>query len=76
VLAQDVLIHARLVVKPLQVRNRAEAQQVAVARLVFRQQQQVVAGLVLFGFVADGARRKVDFAADDGLDSCSAWQAL
>ena len=68
VLAQEVLVDARLVVHALDVGQRDELDEIAVARLVLREQNQVVIAhaIDLAVFLAR-AWGHVDLAADDGL---------
>ncbi len=70
VLRQHLLVDARLVVHAIQVGDGDELHQVAVARLILRQQREMVGGIprgggVLFRELAGG---HVDLAADDRLD--------
>ena len=68
VLAQEVLVDARLVVHALDVGQRDELDEVAVARLVLREQNQVVvADAIDLAVLLARARGHVDLAADDGL---------
>ena len=68
ILAQEILVDARLVVHALDVGQRDELDEIAVARLVLREQDQVVIAhtIDLAVFLAR-ARGHVDLAADDGL---------
>ena len=64
--AQELLVHARLVVEPVQEPGGHDLDQVVVADEVLGQQDQMEALLVLpVGHVVGD----VDFAADDGLDA-------
>ena len=64
------LVHARLVIKALQLRGGGDAHQVAVPGLVFGQQDQVVGGLVLLRVaVGHATRRDIDLQAGDRLDA-------
>jgi hypothetical protein len=73
-LAQQVEVDARLVVEALEVALGDQVDQVAVAGLVHRQQQQVVDGVEATGIalalllVEARARGQVDLAAEDRLD--------
>ena len=68
VLAQEVLVDARLVVHALDVGQRDELDEVAVARLVLREQDQmVVADAIDLAVLLARARGHIDLAADDGL---------
>ena len=68
VLAQEVLVDARLVVHALDVGQRDELDEVAVARLVLREQDQVVvADAIDLAVLLARAGGYVDLAADDGL---------
>ena len=66
---QEVMVNARMVVHALQLRGGGDLEQVAVARLVFRKQEQVRGFLVeLRVAVFHAARRHVGFQPDDGFD--------
>ena len=69
VCGQEVVVNARMVVHALQLRGGGDLEQVAVARFVFREQEQV-RGLFIELCVAvfHAARRHVGFQPDDGLD--------
>lgn len=68
VLAQEVLVDARLVVHALDVGQRDELDEIAIARLVLREQDQmVVADAIDLAVFLARARGHVDLAADDGL---------
>ena len=72
VLGQELLVHPRLVVEPLEVPLRDELDEVAVARLVPDEGGDVVRALVLpvdRGALEPAARGDVELAAEDGLDA-------
>jgi len=70
VFRQEFVVNAGVVVIPLQLRRRGDFQQVAVACLVFRQQQQVIGRAVQPGIpVGHAAGREVGFQPDDGADA-------
>jgi hypothetical protein len=69
---QQLEVDPRLVVEALEVSLRNQADQVAIARLVLREQDQVVDAVDAARLrvpVEAGALRDVDLAADDRLDS-------
>ena len=68
VLPEQIVIDAGLVVEALDVRKRDELHEVAVARLVLREQDEVIVlDAVHLGAFLAPARRHVDLTADDGL---------
>ena len=68
VLPEQIVIDAGLVVEALDVRTRDELHEVAVARLVLREQDEVIVlDAVHLGAFLAPARRHVDLTADDGL---------
>ena len=80
VLPQQGKVHAGLAVKALQEAHGDQVAQVAVARFVFAQQDQMARVIVhAVDAVCYGARRNIDLAADDGLDAlglCSTIKSI
>ena len=70
-LAQEGVVHARLVVVALQEGGAPQRQQIAVSGLVAGQQGQVPAFLVV-AFLAEAILHQVGLQPDDGLDACAA----
>ena len=68
VLAQNVLINAWLAVKAVDKTERHQLHQIVIALLIFRQQDQMVTGL-LVDAVKAAPRGNVTFTAEDDLDA-------
>ena len=69
VLGQDLLIDARFVVVAFELRRRGQLEQIAIVRLILRQQQLVVARGVLLALAqVHASRSDIGFHADNGLD--------
>ena len=68
VFPQDIFIDAGFAVKPVNETKGHQPGQIVIAFLVFRQQDQVIAGL-LVNTVEPAARRNVTLAAEDDLDT-------
>ena len=68
---QQFAVHAGFIVEARLVGFGYDLDQILVAGLVLREQDQVALVLVEHRvFVETGAGRRIDFAADDGLDAC------
>ena len=68
IFAQQLVVDARLVIKALDVCIRHELHEVAIAFLIFREQDQmIILHAVHFGAFLPIARRDIDLAADDRL---------
>jgi hypothetical protein len=69
VLREDFLVDARLVVEAIEMRRRNQLNEVFVAHLVLRQQNQMIGGVAgVGGFLVEArARRDVGLATDDRL---------
>ncbi len=65
---QQVLIDPRLVVVTLDIGGGRELHQVAVAALVFAEQDEMVGAVGVGSAVKPAGRGHIDFTADDGLD--------
>ena len=65
---QQVLIDPRLVVETFEIGGGGELHQVAVAALVFAEQDEMVGAVGVGGAVEPAGRGHIDFTADDGLD--------
>jgi hypothetical protein len=67
---EEVVVYAGIVVHPLQLRGGRDLEQVFIARLVLRQQEEVGGTAVQFGVaVFHRASGHVGFDADDGFDA-------
>ena len=70
VLAQDVLVDARLIVHSLCIGERDEFHEASIAFIILRKKNQmIVARAAHLGAVKARLRRKIRLAADDGTDS-------
>ena len=68
ILAKNLLINAWLTVKTINKPQGNQLYQIVIAFLIFRQQNQMIAGLFVYPFkTAPG--RKITFAAEDDLDA-------
>ena len=68
---QQLVVHAGFIIEACFIGLRYDLDEVLVAGLVLRQQDEVPLVLVQHGiFVEAGARCRVDLAADDGFNAC------
>ncbi|MNE66114.1 hypothetical protein D3C80_1616460 [compost metagenome] len=69
-LAQRFQINARLIMKPLQIPDRAKLHQILVSCHVFRQYKEVIDWVILArSLLKARARRHIQLTADNRLDS-------
>jgi hypothetical protein len=71
-LRENFFVNARLVIIALQMCRSRELDEILVARLIFREQDEVVVNVLAAGgrfFLQPRSGRDVNFAADDGFDA-------
>ena len=69
VLGEELMVHARLVIKAVEIAGGDELDQVPVALFVFAEQNQVIGAFRVGAAIFVIVRRDVHFAADDGFDA-------
>ena len=70
---EQVFIDARLVIKAFEIGGGNQVDEIAIAFLVFAEQDQVVIAIGV-GAGLHALARNVDFAADDGMNALRPWR--